>query len=196
MPRRPALALLTLVAVLLGALLLAPRPLLARQESAPDKALINRTLDSFHAAAARADGKAYFAHFDEKAIFLGTDASERWTLDLFHTYADKRFAEGKGWTYTPTYRSVYISADRTVAWFDELLHNEKYGTCRGTGVMLNNGAAWLITQYNLSVPIPNDLLPQVADMIEAHVPAPLDAVKAEDAKTRAAEPLPAPAPKP
>lgn len=196
MRSRPAIALLALLTLSVGALLLSPRTLRAQQEATADKALINRTLDSFHQAAARADGKAYFAHFDEKAIFLGTDASERWTLDLFHIYADKRFAEGKGWTYTPTYRSIYVSADRTVAWFDELLHNEKYGTCRGTGVMLNNGAAWLITQYNLSVPIPNELLPKVAEMIDAFEAAPADAVKAEDGKTRAAEPAPAPAPKP
>lgn len=183
----------------------APSAAIAQEAATPDKALINRTLDTLHQAASKADGEAYFACFDETAIFMGTDAEERWTLAQFKQYASERFATGKGWTYTPTYRSVYIRPDRTVAWFDELLDNEKYGTCRGSGVMINNGAAWLIVQYNLSVPIPNDLLPKVAEMIhaseEAAAAKAMDAVRAEEAKKGATMPAPAsgsapPAPKP
>lgn len=171
---------------------IAPSAASAQEAVTPDKALINRTLDTLHEAASKADGAAYFACFDDTAIFMGTDAEERWTLAQFKLYANERFATGKGWTYTPTYRSVYIRPDRTVAWFDELLDNEKYGTCRGSGVMINNGAAWLIVQYNLSVPIPNDLLPKVAEMIRTAEAAPVDAVKAEDAKKGATMPAPAP----
>ena len=38
------------------------------------------------------------------------------------------------------------------------LSNEKYGVFRGTGVLIKIDNNWLITQYNLLLPIPNDLL--------------------------------------
>ena len=44
-------------------------------------AAISQTLDQLHAAAAKADGKAYFDLFAPDAVFIGTDVSERWTMD-------------------------------------------------------------------------------------------------------------------
>jgi hypothetical protein len=44
-----------------------------------------------------------------------------------------------------------------VAWFDELLDSESYGTSRGTGVLVNKNGSWKISQYALAFPIPNDL---------------------------------------
>lgn len=44
---------------------------------------INAVLDDFHDAAAKADGDRYFKHFAPRAIFLGTDATERWSVDEF-----------------------------------------------------------------------------------------------------------------
>src|SRR5262245_62071555 len=57
-------------------------------------------LDMLHAAAAKADGKLYFKLFTDDAVFIGTDATERWTIAEFKDYAMKRFETGKGWTYT------------------------------------------------------------------------------------------------
>ncbi|WP_312685611.1 nuclear transport factor 2 family protein, partial [Brevundimonas nasdae] len=37
-------------------------------------------VDQMHQAAARADGPAYFETFTPDARFIGTDATERWTL--------------------------------------------------------------------------------------------------------------------
>jgi hypothetical protein len=60
-----------------------------------------------------------------------------------------------------------VSPDGGVAWFDEALENEKYGTCRGTGVLRRIDGQWRIAQYHLTVPVPNDLLERVVKMIKA-----------------------------
>lgn len=126
---------------------------------------VARVLDNLHDAASKAQADRYFGLFAPSAIFLGTDVSERWTLEQFKGYALPLFAKGRGWTYTPRERHIQASNDGW-AWFDELLDNAKYGTCRGTGVLRQQpSGAWLIVQYDLSVPIPNDMLPGVAEEI-------------------------------
>jgi hypothetical protein len=42
------------------------------------------------------------------------------------------------------------------------------GPCRGSGVLVKQDGAWKIAQYNLSVPIPNDLMKDFKARIEAH----------------------------
>ncbi|MFN9993591.1 MAG: nuclear transport factor 2 family protein, partial [Phycisphaerales bacterium] len=42
-----------------------------------------------------------------------------------------------------------------------------YGECRGSGVLLRLNDEWKIVQYNLTVPIPNDMLADVARDIRA-----------------------------
>lgn len=129
------------------------------------EAPIVRVLDDFHKAASEADGERYFGHFAPEGVFLGTDASERWTVEQFKAYASPHFSKGKGWTYRPGERHIQLSPSGDTAWFDEALHNDKYGVTRGSGVLRKVGADWKICQYNLSVPIPNDLLPEVVKMI-------------------------------
>lgn len=124
-----------------------------------------QTLDALHAAAARADGKAYFALFEPHAVFLGTDATERWTLEQFRAYAEPHFAKGQGWTYTPSDRNVRLSNDGRTAWFDERVTNAKYGECRGTGVLVRGSdGGWRIAQYNLSKPVPNELMDRLVEL--------------------------------
>ncbi len=122
-------------------------------------------LDDFHDAASKADGTRYFSLFAEGAIFLGTDGTERWTVREFKAYANPSFDQGRGWTYTKKSRHIYFSPDGNTAWFDEALENTNYGECRGTGVLINSEGAWKITQYNLTVPIPNSLASSIVDMI-------------------------------
>jgi len=124
-----------------------------------------RTLDALHEAASKADGPRYFSLFTEDAVFLGTDAAERWPISQFKEYAGKRFAAGKGWTYVPKERHLSFSPRGDTAWFDETLENEKYGLCRGSGVLRKIKGEWKVAQYNLTVPIPNDLLEKVVGMI-------------------------------
>ena len=127
---------------------------------------IDGVLNSFHQAASDADGDLYFSLFAEGAIFMGTDATERWTVEEFKAFAEPYFSEGRGWTYTKTERHVYVSVDGETAWFDEMLWNEKYGTCRGTGVLVLTEDGWRIAQYNLTFPIPNHLSPEITARIK------------------------------
>jgi ketosteroid isomerase-like protein len=122
-------------------------------------------LDDFHAAATAADEQRYFGHFAPDGVFLGTDATERWTVAEFREYVHIRFSKGRGWTYVPTDRHVNLSRTGDVAWFDELLHNEKYGKLRGTGVLRRIDGRWKIAQYNLTFLVPNDATPGVVDLI-------------------------------
>jgi hypothetical protein len=135
----------------------------------PSVAGISATLDSLHAAAAKADGAAYFALFAPDAVFIGTDASERWPIAAFRVYAMARFATGKGWTYTPRERHVTLAQIPCgcVAWFDELLDSKKYGTSRGSGVLIKTDGGWKIEQYALTFPMPNDLAADITGRIKA-----------------------------
>jgi ketosteroid isomerase-like protein len=118
---------------------------------------IGKVLDAFHDAASRADGDLYFSLFAEDAVFIGTDATERWSVDEFRAFAEPYFSKGRGWTYTKTERHVDLAVGGETAWFDEMLWNEKYGTCRGTGVLVLTEKGWRIAQYHLTFPIPNEL---------------------------------------
>ncbi len=116
---------------------------------------IDDVLESFHAAAARADETALFACLTDDAVFLGTDAKERWPGDEFRRYVSDRFRAGRGWTMTSARRDVTVRGD--VAWFDEDLSHAKYGALRGSGVLVRGGdGAWRIAQYNLTFTIPNE----------------------------------------
>jgi len=134
---------------------------------ATDESRIREVLDALHDAASKADGKRYFELFAPDAVFLGTDATERWPIDEFKTYAMKRFETGTGWTYhlVKDERHISLRKDGSFAWFDELLENAKYGTCRGSGVLRKIDDQWKIAQYNLSIPIPNEIALDVVKMI-------------------------------
>jgi hypothetical protein len=123
-------------------------------------------LDSFHEAASKADGELYFSLFFEGGVFIGTDVTERWTVAEFRDFAEPYFSEGRGWTYTPKERHIDLSPKGETAWFDEVLWNEKYGTCRGTGVLVLADEGWRIAQYHLTFPIPNDLTVEVTARIK------------------------------
>ncbi|MBC8106003.1 MAG: nuclear transport factor 2 family protein [Anaerolineae bacterium] len=126
---------------------------------------VDQTLDRFHAAAARADEKIYFDCFAPEGVFLGTDATERWDVPSFRAFAHPYFSQGKGWTYTSSDRHIAMAPSNDLAWFDEMLQNDKLGTCRGSGVLRLINGEWKIAQYNLSIPIPNDHAKTVVEMI-------------------------------
>jgi ketosteroid isomerase-like protein len=90
--------------------LLLSLPALLLAQAAPERA-VNGVLDDWHAAAAQADEACYFGHLAEDAVFLGTDATERWTKAQFQAYAHPYFAKGKAWTFRATRRAVTFSAD-------------------------------------------------------------------------------------
>ncbi len=156
--RFSAIALLTLFSTV-------PLP---AQNSAQTTAIDN-TLNQLHDAASKADGSRYFKLFTDDAVYIGTDAGERWTIKEFRAFAEPYFAKGTGWTYKPRSRHVVI-ADipcHCVAWFDELLDSESYGTSRGSGVLTLKNGSWKISQYALTFPIPNELSKGMTDEIKA-----------------------------
>jgi|TARA_B100001105_G_scaffold241629_1_gene221172 hypothetical protein len=134
-----------------------------------EKQKINKVLDNLHKYASEANGNKYFALFNDQAVFHGTDLNERWTIDEFKNYAQNRFDTGTGWTYKSLERNIFINSSNTTAWFDEILINVKYGKFRGTGVLSKVDGMWKIDQYNLLLPIPNDLLLKYTKEVKEHL---------------------------
>ncbi len=148
----------------------------------PAIAACESTLDALHAAAARADGDAYFECFASDAVFLGTAPDERWPRAEFERYARARFAAGDGWRYTLAERAGPATAARHVtlgpggeiAWFDEALVGEKLASCRGSGVLVRGDAgAWRIAQYSLTMTVPNEAALDVAALTTRKQPTEL-----------------------
>ena len=152
------LAILLLVAACAPAAEPAPAPDLAAERTAVDS-----VLSEFHQLASEGSWDRYFALFTPDAVFFGTDLTERWSVDEFRGYA----AGSSGWTYVMTERHVFVAPDGTVAWFDEVLENARYGNTRGTGVLVKGDGGWKITQYHLTIPVPNDLAVDLVDRIRA-----------------------------
>jgi hypothetical protein len=160
------------IVALAGALLSVP----IGYAAAPGVKEVGETLDTLHAAAAKADGATYFALFAPEAVCLGTDVTERWTVAEFKRYAAwDTTGKGRGWTYVVKTRHVDVMPSGDVAWFDEVLTNEWYGVCRGTGVLRKIGGAWRICQYHLTIPVPNELATDVVKLIRGQTQAPATA---------------------
>jgi hypothetical protein len=140
-------------------------------QATPDPAVaeVAAVLDALNAASVVADGAAYFALFTPDARFIGTDATEHWSLAEFQAYADPLFAQGRGWSYPATERTITLAPIdcRCIAWFEEKQLNASYGQTRGSGVLRLTPDGWKIEQYVLSFPIPNAATPAMLDAIRA-----------------------------
>ena len=134
----------------------------------PPEAEVANILDQLHIRARFANA-SYFDLFNPDAVYIGTDASERWTLAQFRAFAEPYFRSGRGWTYTlrPGTRHIQFSPDGQTAWFDELLDNASYGVTRGTGVLVLTPQGWRIAQYHLTIPMPNALAREFVARIRA-----------------------------
>ncbi|MFT5680865.1 MAG: ketosteroid isomerase-like protein [Myxococcota bacterium] len=126
---------------------------------------IHATLDAFHTAAAEADGQTYFALLAPDAVFIGTDASERWSRSEFETFARPRFEGDSAWIYTPIERHITVLDSGDFAWFDERLSHARHGETRSSGVLQRTEAGWRIRQYVLSFAIPNAAAAEVVAVI-------------------------------
>ena len=120
---------------------------------------INALLDGLHQDAHEGNFQSYFARYTSDAIFLGTDKTERWTIDEFKAYAKPAFADGNGWSYSVVERNW--EGDGDIRWFDEILFNEKLGHCRGTGVVKLINNEWKIVHYALTMLVPNAIAAEV-----------------------------------
>lgn len=131
------------------------------------RSAVEAVLDEFHAAAADADEERYAATLASGIVFLGTAPGERWAGDAFRAFVHSYFSRGKGWSYVPSGRSIDIAADGQTAWFDETVENAHYGACRGTGVLRHDGERWRIEQYNLTIPVPDELAAELVKQIRS-----------------------------
>lgn len=124
-------------------------------------------LNSWHNAAAEANFDRYFNHFSgDSAIYMGTAATERWTVAEFKPWAKPFFDRGKAWSFEAVERHMQFSDNGKTAWFDESLDTPNLGPARGSGVLLLKQDKWKIVHYNLSIPIPNAISDTVVQQVE------------------------------
>ncbi|MBW2276882.1 MAG: nuclear transport factor 2 family protein [Deltaproteobacteria bacterium] len=126
---------------------------------------VNQLLDDWHRAASAADLDGYIGPLSDDAVFMGTDATERWSAEEFAEFVAPYFEKGQGWTYAPRDRHVMLSQNGRTAWFDERLDSEKYGELRGTGVLRLGDQGWELAHYSMSFPVPNDVTKSVVALI-------------------------------
>ncbi len=116
-------------------------------------------LNGLHLDAHKGNFESYFDRYSTDAVFLGTDKTERWTIDEFKAYAKPAFSDGHGWTYSLIERNW--EGNGNIRWFDEILLNEKLGHCRGTGVIELINGEWKISHYALTMLVPNSIAAEV-----------------------------------
>jgi ketosteroid isomerase-like protein len=144
-----------------------PTPIRSSDASIADaKTQIARVLDDWHDAASKSDEERYFGYFADNAIFLGTDATERWDVKAFRAYAHPYFSQGKGWAFHAIHRNITVG-ESGYAWFDEALETKNLGPARGSGVLIKSPEGmWKIAQYNLAITIPNERFTEVRKLLE------------------------------
>ena len=126
---------------------------------------IDTLLTKWHYAAAVADAKTYFGYLADDAIFMGTDAKEYWTKEEFQKWSEPYFKRKSAWNIYATKRNIYLSADKTYAWFDEVL-TAGFGPARGSGILIKTKDEWKIKHYNLAMTIPNEIVPEVKKLVQ------------------------------
>lgn len=127
---------------------------------------IDNFLTSWHEAAASGDQASYFNLIDEQGIYIGTDSTEIWTKQEFYDWSTPHFKAGKTWNFKANSRSIYISDDKQMAWFDELISFSK-GTLRGSGVLIKRRDDWKVLHYVLSLPVPNEKFEEVIKVLNS-----------------------------
>ncbi len=133
-------------------------------ESEDPRAIINKSMDTWHELAANADQR-FFDFMAPNSIYIGTDASERWTKQAFVKFATPYFERGKAWSFKALERNVYLSSDEKTGWFEELL-DTWMGECRASGVLEKTDQGWLLSHYQLSVTVPNEKVKEFLKLIE------------------------------
>lgn len=128
-------------------------------------AFVDHVLNTWHHDASSGRFDAYFDAMTNQAVFLGTDATERWTKEEFMNYAREPFSDGEGWTYHPVQRFVAVDETGDTAWVDEVLSHDRYGTLRGTAVMQHVDGEWKIAHYSLTFLVPNEKAGDVVRLI-------------------------------
>ncbi len=67
---------------------------------------IDSLLNQWHHAAAVADEDAFFGRMTEEAIYIGTDAAERWLRDELKEWSKEFFNRETAWAFKPLSRNI------------------------------------------------------------------------------------------
>ncbi len=149
-------------------------------------------LGDFHLAASSGDPPRFFEHLAPDAIFFGPGAADRFDTGALR----ERFSDVTGWMGEVTEPHVVVSGDGTLAWFDGRLRSSELGELRASGVLRKEGGRpagggqteqrpaeggqterpaeggqteqWKIVQYHVAFPVPDPLIPDLAEMLRAH----------------------------
>jgi len=135
--------------------------------TADETKTINAFLDTWHAAAGKADYNAYFDKIAEDGIYIGTDATENWTKKQFEAFSKPYFDKGAAWDFKALQRNIFFSKDGKTAWFNELLDTHMK-VCQGSGVLEKVGKEWKIKQYVLSMTFPNEAIDDIIPVKAKH----------------------------
>jgi ketosteroid isomerase-like protein len=130
-----------------------------------DTTAIHAFIDQWHQAATDANASIFFRSMADNAIYIGTDASERWTKAEFVQFAKPYFDKGKAWDFKAYNRQLHVSKSGQFVWFSELL-TTWMGVCRGSGILEYTPNGWRIHQYHLSVTVPNDLIRDFITLVD------------------------------
>ena len=138
--------------------------LFAQSKASDKKQEIQELVNNWHQDAAIADAEKHFGAMADGAIYLGTDATERWTKNEFQEWSKKYFESKKTWDFKTIERHVYFSSDNNTAWWDEKL-DTWMGVCAGAGVAIRTKEGWKISHYQLAIMIPNEKVNAVMELL-------------------------------
>jgi hypothetical protein len=169
MPRHIRLAVWALAALLAGGCTTGPpSPAPASAPALPDAeftARVNTFVDAWHDDAAHAR-PAFFDKIASDGVYIGTDKRERWTREAFREWAKPAFARPVAWAFTRLHRNVQFSPDRRFIWFDEQVRSSM-GILQASGVIRPAAGSFEMVHYQLSIAVPNEVMPQVTTTIKA-----------------------------
>ena len=134
-------------------------------ENDPRDEAINLLMDNWHHAAATGDEDVFFNSLGPESIYLGTDASERWTKTEFEAFALKYFERDTAWAFQPIERKIYYSKKGEVAWFNETL-DTWMGVCRGSGILEKTTTGWILQHYHLAIAVPNEKVQGYLELLQ------------------------------
>ena len=125
---------------------------------------MDKLIDQWHQAAAVGDSATFFGLMTKDAIYLGTDEKERWDRTSMGRDLGKYFNGKKAWNFIPYNRKYIALEDKKSILFDECLRTWM-GPCKATGKLTKVKGRWLISYYNLSVAVSNDVIKQYLSLL-------------------------------
>jgi hypothetical protein len=127
--------------------------------------VVNSFINEWHSAASKADGDTFFGSMTADAIYIGTEAGERWLRDELKEWSKQYFERESAWNFKPSNREIYFSDNEDYAWFEERLDTQM-GVCHGSGVLEMTNEGWKFKHYHLSVTVPNDKIDAFIKLVE------------------------------